>query len=244
MLTTLPATNDDVLSPTCEARKEGSAGPQSEAGDDGKEGGAGASGANGSAVKANKGMILRKSVEYIRYLQQLVNVQAARNRDLEVQLTNAGISPAAGSTPPMLNGMDSEQQDQDMNGSTFGDDFFMGMGVNGSTFNQLEPMAENDLEMEGLEDGLESVNREELSAPAKRPATNGCTPVHRRPTNDASGSISGSGEVTSPSVGSDEGEAYEEDGSLEERGRRDRDGRPRLTTAGVTVKEEGEGMEM
>lgn len=52
----------------------------------GKDGGAG-------AVKANKGMILRKSVEYIRYLQQLVNAQAARNRDLETQLTRAGISP-------------------------------------------------------------------------------------------------------------------------------------------------------
>ncbi|KAF8580173.1 HLH-domain-containing protein, partial [Ramaria rubella] len=38
------------------------------------------------AVKANKGMILRKSVEYIRYLQQLVNAQASRNRELEAQL--------------------------------------------------------------------------------------------------------------------------------------------------------------
>lgn len=34
-------------------------------------------------IKANKGMILRKSVEYIRYLQQLVVVQASRGRDLE-----------------------------------------------------------------------------------------------------------------------------------------------------------------
>lgn len=36
-------------------------------------------------IKANKGMILRKSVEYIRYLQQLVFVQASRGRDLEEQ---------------------------------------------------------------------------------------------------------------------------------------------------------------
>ncbi|TFK49283.1 HLH-domain-containing protein, partial [Heliocybe sulcata] len=42
--------------------------------------------ANG-VVKANKGMILRKSVEYIRYLQQLVSAQASRNRDLEQQLS-------------------------------------------------------------------------------------------------------------------------------------------------------------
>lgn len=34
-------------------------------------------------MKANKGMILRKSVEYIRYLQQLVSAQASRNRELE-----------------------------------------------------------------------------------------------------------------------------------------------------------------
>ncbi|KAI6021628.1 hypothetical protein BKA83DRAFT_4284956 [Pisolithus microcarpus] len=41
--------------------------------------------ANGEhiTIKANKGMILRKSVEYIRYLQQLVVVQASRGRDLE-----------------------------------------------------------------------------------------------------------------------------------------------------------------
>ncbi|KAK7685030.1 hypothetical protein QCA50_011865 [Cerrena zonata] len=48
----------------------------------------------GGAVKANKGMILRKSVEYIRYLQQLVTAQASRNRDLEQQLQtfkNGGI---------------------------------------------------------------------------------------------------------------------------------------------------------
>lgn len=39
-----------------------------------------------SGVKANKGMILRKSVEYIRYLQQLVTAQGARNRELEAEL--------------------------------------------------------------------------------------------------------------------------------------------------------------
>lgn len=38
-------------------------------------------------VKANKGMILRKSVEYIRYLQQLVGAQANRNRELEQALS-------------------------------------------------------------------------------------------------------------------------------------------------------------
>ena len=59
--------------------------------------GVGADAANG--VKANKGMILRKSVEYIRYLQQLVSAQANRNRDLEQQLQafRGGSVPDAGS---------------------------------------------------------------------------------------------------------------------------------------------------
>ncbi|KAJ3714415.1 hypothetical protein C8R42DRAFT_242158 [Lentinula raphanica] len=52
-------------------------------------GAAGSGGANddsSSVVKANKGMILRKSIEYIRYLQQLVTAQGARNRELEREL--------------------------------------------------------------------------------------------------------------------------------------------------------------
>lgn len=58
-----PAGKDDVLGPVDE---EG-----------GKEG-----------PKANKGMILRKSVDYIKYLQQLVRAQASRNRELESQLSH------------------------------------------------------------------------------------------------------------------------------------------------------------
>ncbi|KAH7925040.1 HLH-domain-containing protein, partial [Leucogyrophana mollusca] len=45
--------------------------------------GAGNGTAEPQTIKANKGMILRKSVEYIRYLQQLVGVQASRGRELE-----------------------------------------------------------------------------------------------------------------------------------------------------------------
>jgi len=52
--------------------------------------------------KANKGMILRKSVDYIKYLQQLVRAQASRNRELESQLSqyrgaNGAPSDLAGS---------------------------------------------------------------------------------------------------------------------------------------------------
>ncbi|KAF9084782.1 hypothetical protein BGX27_003711, partial [Mortierella sp. AM989] len=39
-----------------------------------------------SANKPNKGVILRKSVDYIRHLQQLVSSQATRNQELEAQL--------------------------------------------------------------------------------------------------------------------------------------------------------------
>ncbi|EUC61143.1 retrograde regulation protein [Rhizoctonia solani AG-3 Rhs1AP] len=46
--------------------------------------------------KANKGMILRKSVDYIKYLQQLVRAQASRNRELESQLSHYR-GPTAGS---------------------------------------------------------------------------------------------------------------------------------------------------
>jgi hypothetical protein len=37
-------------------------------------------------LKANKGMIPCKSIDYICYLQQLVTAQASRNRELEDQL--------------------------------------------------------------------------------------------------------------------------------------------------------------
>lgn len=48
------------------------------------------------AIKANKGMILRKSVDYIRYLQQLVTAQANRNRDLEAQVQSLQARGVAG----------------------------------------------------------------------------------------------------------------------------------------------------
>ncbi|KAH9019085.1 HLH-domain-containing protein [Lactarius pseudohatsudake] len=55
-------------------------------------------GAGETVVKANKGMILRKSVEYIRYLQQLVMAQASRNRELEAQI--GALRP--GESPPNI----------------------------------------------------------------------------------------------------------------------------------------------
>ncbi|KAG9008137.1 hypothetical protein FRB94_013694 [Tulasnella sp. JGI-2019a] len=51
------------------------------------------------AMKANKGIILRKSVEYIRYLQQLVRIQANRNRELEAQLAHYNPDAMSSSSP-------------------------------------------------------------------------------------------------------------------------------------------------
>ncbi|CAL1708540.1 unnamed protein product [Somion occarium] len=74
--------------------KEGKESKESKESREGKE----KDGAAG--VKANKGMILRKSVEYIRYLQQLVSAQATRNRDLEQQLQafKSGSPPSSSTT--------------------------------------------------------------------------------------------------------------------------------------------------
>lgn len=60
-----------------------------------------------SANKPNKGVILRKSVDYIRHLQQLVASQANRNQELEAQLqgrstNNSGLedSPTTSAASP------------------------------------------------------------------------------------------------------------------------------------------------
>ncbi|KAF8631097.1 hypothetical protein AX17_005142 [Amanita inopinata Kibby_2008] len=67
------------------AKKE-EGGSDTSVGNGGSGGNGGAEGGGNGVMKANKGMILRKSVEYIRYLQQLVSVQGARNRELEAEL--------------------------------------------------------------------------------------------------------------------------------------------------------------
>lgn len=53
------------------------------------------------APKANKGTVLAKSVEYIKYLQQLVQLHAERNADLErtIQNIRAGGSGASTARP-------------------------------------------------------------------------------------------------------------------------------------------------
>ncbi|KAF9968916.1 hypothetical protein BGZ65_012499, partial [Modicella reniformis] len=47
--------------------------------------------------KPNKGVILRKSVDYIRHLQQLVATQSSRNQELEAQLHGKSVNGGDGS---------------------------------------------------------------------------------------------------------------------------------------------------
>ncbi|KAH7098069.1 hypothetical protein BKA62DRAFT_623033 [Auriculariales sp. MPI-PUGE-AT-0066] len=67
---------------------QGSAVPVAEEGSPGADGQGfiGDDGDEKSGMKANKGIILKKSVEYIRYLQQLITAQASRNSELEAEL--------------------------------------------------------------------------------------------------------------------------------------------------------------
>ncbi|KAF9286398.1 hypothetical protein BGZ68_002925 [Mortierella alpina] len=65
-----------------------------------------------AANKPNKGVILRKSVDYIRHLQQLVASQTNRNQELEAQLqgktlstsTDSGTGEMGGSGPQLQQG--------------------------------------------------------------------------------------------------------------------------------------------
>ena len=49
-----------------------------------------------TANKPNKGVILRKSVDYIRHLQQLVASQSSRNQELEAQLQGKSMGSSNG----------------------------------------------------------------------------------------------------------------------------------------------------
>jgi hypothetical protein len=100
-----PASTQTPTSPTPDDVLLGNLIPEGAAQAAGGEDSGKSEGAGETVVKANKGMILRKSVEYIRYvysfafdsylyahkdwyryLQQLVMAQASRNRELEAQI--------------------------------------------------------------------------------------------------------------------------------------------------------------
>jgi hypothetical protein len=59
-----------------------------------------------TAAKANKGMILSKSVDYIRYLQQLVELHSSRNAELERTVDQLRRSMGSSDTPSSNNSDD------------------------------------------------------------------------------------------------------------------------------------------
>ncbi|THG93098.1 hypothetical protein EW145_g8474, partial [Phellinidium pouzarii] len=101
------AKNKDACAKDCTSEDGGTPGADGGAGGSGS-GGGGGNAKDAAGVKTNKGMILRKSVEYIRYLQQLVGAQAERNRALEEQLVRAGLSLGGGEEGGMGDDGDSE----------------------------------------------------------------------------------------------------------------------------------------
>lgn len=161
-------------------------------------------------VKANKGMILRKSVEYIRYLQQLVDAQATRNRELEAALASTGFSGLGHTRADdhmhelMLH---QSGAGAGMNGFGNGEDMFRHMSGGYHAFD-LATMPEHD---------------DESSHSHSHDVSMGDQP---------SSSILSS---TSPSAGSGTGED-DEFSAEEERGRRGRDGRPQPTRR-LSIKE-------
>ncbi|KAL0569073.1 hypothetical protein V5O48_012900 [Marasmius crinis-equi] len=96
-------------------------------------------------VKANKGMILRKSVEYIRYLQQIVQEQDSRNRQLEMELR--GYRERNGETlSPTLPAPAFDFQSNGASlGTTNGTGAYHGAGYAGS-FRMLDSMPEDETE--------------------------------------------------------------------------------------------------
>ncbi|OSD02670.1 HLH-domain-containing protein [Trametes coccinea BRFM310] len=170
---------------------------------------------NGNAVKANKGMILRKSVEYIRYLQQLVSAQANRNHDLEQQLQafRSGTVPPSSGSP--TNGTDGDGEMKLHDEVEFG--MLNGASTNGEA-NDTPAPATNGRARRGSmrksfhDFGLPSV--EEMDQEMERPST--------------SGTGVSPGSSMDDDIDDEDGEdVVDEDEDMEiERGRKGRDGRP------------------
>lgn len=187
------------------------------------------------------------------YLQQLVTVQASRNRDLEQQLQTyrSGGTPID-PTSSTVNGTSGDGDDLSglmLHDEVGGDDSFNLLsttamnGINGSAFHdgsshhrkafsgfELESVEEMDMEEDHLHNGhssssqhLRSRTNQDQDEDMDRPST--------------ADTGTGAGE-TSPSAGSLDDEAHD-DGEEEERGRKGRDGaRPGLSLSG-SLKSQG-----
>ncbi|KAI0371363.1 HLH-domain-containing protein [Pilatotrama ljubarskyi] len=209
----------------------------------------GGSAENGAAVKANKGMILRKSVEYIRYLQQLVSAQANRNRDLEQQLQayRGGAAPSGSA-----DGADGDGELKLHDEVEFG--MLNGSSANGDS-NSSTPAASNGRARRGSmrksfhEFGLPRVEENDQDmehADMERPSTSGTGVSPESSMDDDLDD--------EPEDGDDVDEDGDEDMEVE-RGRKGRDGRPvgvgkrvgrktKSVSVDVQVKKESERMEV
>jgi hypothetical protein len=176
-----------------------------------------------AAAKANKGIILRKSVDYIRHLQQIVTEQANRNRALESELANYRAregGSALGSTTTSGDDLNGLVLHNEVDMSAFmGGDFPFGAGS--SSFGSLlESVSETDMDViEDERPGTATTNMSALLTPP---------------------SIADSG--SPPSTIGDEDEPVHISGGYhhheEERGRRGRDGRVGGALDEVRVKRE------
>lgn len=196
-------------------------------------------------------MILRKSVEYIRYLQQLVNAQANRNRELEQALS---VYDRDGEKPGLkhglgigLNGIDHPGGSRSGSGSahmhtptsndspqpngnghaTNGHDDMSGLMLH-------EEVGSDDFGMGGINFhmGFGGISQGKVFHGFELASMPEDAEMDDRPTTGMT--MSG----TSPSVGSGEGDDEARASEEEERGRRGRDGRVR--NGGVKKYEEAE----
>ncbi len=187
----------------------------------------GGTAANGTAqdgsnvVKANKGMILRKSVEYIRYLQQLVSAQATRNRDLEQQLQafRNGQTPPASSPSAGADG-EAEMKLHDevdafglLNGNATGE------GVNGGS---SAPPVNGRARRGSIRTSFHLPSVEEMEQDTEHPDQE-----MERPSTSGTGVSPGSSmDDDLDDEEGEEGEDYADEDMEIERGRKGRDGRP------------------
>lgn len=210
-----------------------------------KEEGEEKDGENGGVIKANKGMILRKSVEYIRYLQQLVSAQASRNRDLEQQLQQLRLS---GNGVAHAGDNSSNEDDTLMLHEEIGDDF---LNMNAPTTNGISghrrqtSTSSRTKKFTGFE--LDTVAEMEQDTDHDYDSYGYHRNDHRHSTDDdhemdrpSTGGMGGS--PLSNESASDEPEGEPDDRELEERGRKGRDGRP-MGLSGINGVKTEEGME-
>ncbi|KII91351.1 hypothetical protein PLICRDRAFT_123029 [Plicaturopsis crispa FD-325 SS-3] len=209
----LPAPSGDVAKKEEDGSANGAEGSTNGSTGTPGHGGTGAGAAEGGGLKANKGMILRKSVEYIRYLQQLVSAQATRNRELEAQLALTSSS----SPPSNANNANGAAQDGEMGLMLHEEAGFMGFGEFGngnerkfSGFGELASMPE-DMEME-MDGNADRKPVEGLGDGEERGAGKGEDEPSPASIDAAESATDGDGDRE----GENEGEA---DGEEEERGR-------------------------